>query len=523
MNDRLLDVLMDAWRDSRISETEMATLNDLLRTSESARKRFREEARFHGQLHTAVLAAAVSSAIDSSTKLKSPNLTKRARLKPSMFRQMNRPSSLLLAAASFALIVGAGVWWLPLLKHDKASQIGPVVADVGDSRGVTLSYKDGHVLTPQRGTALHAAAYELQAGVLEVTYANGAEVLIQGPATFILANNKIIELQRGRLTAHIPETATGFTVETPTASVVDIGTDFGVFADHHASEVHVFKGEVLVKSQRQADPVVLKENRASRIDMATGTPTGIDISPQRFVRSLSESTDDFANAVRELKPLAYYPMSSLGDGTTLVNAMTNGLNGKIVAQSGRSLFEAGRNGGMSFNLGGAESMVYGYIPNFPRAKNEQLTVGAWVIANRRSRWATIVKNWSKEREHDEGGQFHFGLFGDDGDLEVHVHDREYQEVQLRENVPLPLGQWHFVAFTMDGTTLRLYRNGNEIASTACNGLSQFAPSALGVGVKLDGSNVYAQARTGGFWDGRLDDIVIFHRALTADQLKTLHQ
>ena len=168
-------------------------------------------------------------------------------------------------------------------------------------------------------------------------------------------------------------------------------------------------------------------------------------------------------------------------------------------------------------------MVYGYIPNFPRAKNEQLTVGAWVIANRRSRWATIVKNWSKEREHDEGGQFHFGLFGDDGDLEVHVHDREYQEVQLRENVPLPLGQWHFVAFTMDGTTLRLYRNGNEIASTACNGLSQFAPSALGVGVKLDGSNVNAQARTGGFWDGRLDDIVIFHRALTADQLKTLHQ
>ena len=37
------------------------------------------------------------------------------------------------------------------------------------------------------------------------------------------------------------------------------------------------------------------------------------------------------------------------------------------------------------------------------------------------------------------------------------------------------------------------------------------------------SNVNAQARTGGFWDGRLDDIVIFHRALTADQLKTLHQ
>jgi hypothetical protein len=279
----------------------------------------------------------------------------------------------------------------------------------------------------------------------------------------------------------------------------------------------------LVKSPRQVDPVVLRENRASRIDMATGTPTGIDILPQHFVRSLNESTDDFAKAVYELKPLAYYPMSSLGGGTTLVNAMMNGLNGKIVAQSGRSLFEAGRNGGMSFGLGGAESRVYGYIPNFPKATNEQLTVGAWVIANSRSRWGTIVKNWSKDVDHNEGGQFHFGLFGDDGDLEVHVHDRENQEVQLRENVPFPLGQWHFVAFTMDGTTLRLYRNGNEIASTACNGLSQFAPSSLGVGVKLDGSNVNAQARTGGFWDGRLDDIVIFHRALTAEQLKTLHQ
>ena len=257
--------------------------------------------------------------------------------------------------------------------------------------------------------------------------------------------------------------------------------------------------------------------------MATGTPTGIDIIPQRFVRSLGETSDDFAKAVQQLNPIAYYAMNSAGDGTTLVDAVINGHNGHIMIKLGRSVFEAGRNSGMSFSLGGPEASVYSYVPNFPKAQDEKITVAAWVMANRRPRWATIVKNWSKERDHNEGGQFHFGLFGDEGDLEVHVHNRHNQEVQLRENVPLPLGQWHFVAFTMDGTTLRLYRNGNEIASAACDGLSQFAPSALGVGVKLDGSDVNPQARTGGFWDGRLDDLVIFHRALTAEQLKILHR
>ena len=208
MNERLLEVLLDAWRDGRISETEMATLNDLLRASESARKRFREEARFHGQLHAAVFAAAVSSAIDSSTKLKAPITTKRKRrLVPSLFKRMSRQPSLLLAAASFALLIGAGVWWLPLFRADKSTQIGSVIADVGDTRGVTLTYSDGRLLSSQRGMELHAAEYELQAGVLEVIYANGAQVLIQGPATFLLANNKSIELQRGRLAAQIPESA----------------------------------------------------------------------------------------------------------------------------------------------------------------------------------------------------------------------------------------------------------------------------------------------------------------------------
>lgn len=53
------------------------------------------------------------------------------------------------------------------------------------------------------------------------------------------------------------------------------------------SEVLVSKGEVLIKNKNEPDSLRLTENRATRIELQTRTPTGIPCQPGRFIRTRS--------------------------------------------------------------------------------------------------------------------------------------------------------------------------------------------------------------------------------------------
>ncbi len=111
--------------------------------------------------------------------------------------------------------------------------------------------------------------------------------------------------------------------------------------------------------------------------------------------------------------------------------------------------------GSALRLQGPSSGEYARMPSIEKQTGNTLSVVAWVFAESRPRWATIAKRWG-----DPGDRcFHFGLFGDDGDLEVHIDQPNGEEVLVREGRPLPTRRWHHVAFVADGTRLRLYRNG----------------------------------------------------------------
>jgi hypothetical protein len=93
---------------------------------------------------------------------------------------------------------------------------------------------------------------------------------------------------------------------------------------------------------------------------------------------------------------------------------------------------------------------------------------------------------------------------------------------VRESEPLPLQRWHFVAFTLDGQTLRLFRNGAEVASAPCVGLAASGPTILGIGVKLDAEGRPTFGDNAGFWDGRIDELAVFHRALSPEDIRRLY-
>ncbi|NLE37810.1 MAG: FecR domain-containing protein, partial [Pirellulaceae bacterium] len=87
----------------------------------------------------------------------------------------------------------------------------------------------------------------LEKGLVEIEFIDGASALIEGPAAFEILGPNAGSLTRGRLAAVVPPEARGFAVETPSARVVDLGTEFGVLVDDDGRvEAHVFGGQVEV-------------------------------------------------------------------------------------------------------------------------------------------------------------------------------------------------------------------------------------------------------------------------------------
>ena len=93
----------------------------------------------------------------------------------------------------------------------------------------------------EKGRQLH-----LEKGLLQITYDTGAVVLMAGPATYKIESDNAGSLDRGKLTARVETIeAEGFTINTPNARFVDLGTEFGVKVDEQGrEEAHVFAGRV---------------------------------------------------------------------------------------------------------------------------------------------------------------------------------------------------------------------------------------------------------------------------------------
>lgn len=97
------------------------------------------------------------------------------------------------------------------------------------------------------GARLRNEVVRLFGGTIELTFDDGAIVTLEGPVEFQPLTASLLELRRGHLSATVPKPAIGFKVITPTAEVVDLGTEFDVSVkDTGASDVVIRKGEIEV-------------------------------------------------------------------------------------------------------------------------------------------------------------------------------------------------------------------------------------------------------------------------------------
>jgi hypothetical protein len=127
-----------------------------------------------------------------------------------------------------------------------------------------------------------------------------------------------------------------------------------------------------------------------------------------------------------------------------------------------------------------------------------------------------VSGWLFSRDHDNGlgahGD-HLGIGGKSGHtgMLVFFHGDNPQSV-VAGKTEIPRWQWQHVVLVRDGDKVRAYLNGNlEIETTAPAGFPANLEQCFFGGRSDNDSN----------WEGRLDEISIFNRSLTADEVAKL--
>lgn len=111
------------------------------------------------------------------------------------------------------------------------------LADFAWSRSGAV-YAEGAMLRPGQRLAL-------KEGVVEITFSTGARVILEGGTIFEPESENSGRLHAGHLSIEVPEQAIGYTVCTPTADIVDLGTEFGVSCDaKKPTQVQVYNGAV---------------------------------------------------------------------------------------------------------------------------------------------------------------------------------------------------------------------------------------------------------------------------------------
>ena len=508
-----VDLLLSKLIEHPLDASEAEQLSALIGADRSLRRRYLEHCQMHALLRSEHGLLTAWSLADTTATAARRHLSWKL-------------TALAIALAASLLLAFATVWWH---SHERQSlpYRGDEVALLSKSVGAVFAYGPAGESNPAEGTPFRQGVYELQKGLVEFVYRSGAVLVVQAPATFELVDSASVRLEDGRVAAHVPQPAIGFRIESPGATVVDLGTDFAVQAVRdRESEVHVFKGEVRVDLHgsrgESSDPLRLVTGEATRVDFATGMPSGIDLDSQQFLRTLHEADTPYANAVMALHPAVYYRMEPTGDGSRLLDSSANGADATIhFGRATSPVWTAGKVGA-ALRLGGTTLQTYASAPAYPQATGDAMSVVGWVYASSRPRWASIAKNWAGG--NDDRGQFHFGLYHDVGELEAHIVDDDGQEIIVRDKIPLPLNVWHHVAFVADGRELRLYRNGYEVDSKPYHKLHRDPRiRALAIGTKLNLAGNAPEEHDFNMWDGRLDELAVFNHALTSEQILNLYR
>ena len=394
------------------------------------------------------------------------------------------------------------------------------------------------------GARLKPGWLRLEKGAVVVEYDRGARVVLEGPAEFEIRGDNAGSLRSGKLRAHVPESAHGFTVETPQFTAVDIGTEFGCdLAPNGIGELHVFAGQVDFHSGDTHSPVAqLRENHAMRIERGVATP--IAARPYSFLsehelarRELAEKGDRLGAWRMASRQLDEHPATVMhldfegGTGAAVPNRALHAPPKSDATIAGCKP-AAGRWPGKKALAFQSEEdrLEFGLAGQY-----QSLTLLAWVRAESlHARQNSLLMGHSFR-----AGEVHWYLYGD-GAIGLGVRPTASPaeggwEIFHSPPVvgPKNFGSWIFVASVFDGATgaVTHYLNGEPVGSKAMGVRVPLQLTAGDIGNRAErpGDPEWAKLKSlhRGDWrwnfNGSIDEMAILLDALSGEEIRRIHE
>jgi hypothetical protein len=201
----------------------------------------------------------------------------------------------------------------------------------------------------------------------------------------------------------------------------------------------------------------------------------------------------------------YFPFDEEPQQGTVVNK-AGSLHG---TQHGGRWIQRGHRGG-AFQFSSGDDYIT--VPDHDLLRPKKLTISVWVNpdeSNASSSWRGIITKASSGSWR--GG---YGLARYPGSPDAHFFVNYYSGDTAHNKIPD--NRWTHLVGTYDEQTLTLYVNGSvasAVVPRSHGGAIQYGKSPLLIGTGPDGYG----------WFGKIDEVMIFNRALSADEVKRLYE
>ncbi|MGI9468962.1 MAG: FecR domain-containing protein [Rubripirellula sp.] len=303
-----IEALIDKAINETASQEELLKLEEHLLSDSLVRERYLHAVNMHAALRRQFVSRPDSIAPESITR---ESITRELPGR-SHLGKFAALSIVVACAACLMLIAGA----FPIVSRTR--QVPAVIAEtVGAYRDSGVAYVSGELLD--------SGPMTVSRGIVRLDFSSGASVAVEGPAQLDLVDEMRLVLHRGVVTATVPESASGFVIDTDSAHVVDLGTAFGVSVSHAGqTDVCVFEGEVEVSTppvgRESQQTQLLREGEAIRSSKASNSIDSVAFESSQFENTwpVSSGVLQTTGAIRFVKPGPEFHPGNYQDNENIV-------------------------------------------------------------------------------------------------------------------------------------------------------------------------------------------------------------
>ena len=298
--DELESLLFD-WDAGTLGDPGVERVREILRTSEEARAFYAQQ-----QVITAALNLDVDAGLVPTGDVSASQVPPTSNADKRVFSSRRNPTISFWTAAAAAMLICGLTGRILYLELGPSKPVAATTQSGGEQRGdakeatssgvalltrlVDVQWRDQQ--TPlEVGDAIAPGRVAFDAGFLQIEFFCGATVVVEGPADLDLKSSTLARVHQGKLRAHVPPAAKGFSIEVDDMKVVDLGTEFGLAVSAQAADVHVFDGEVELHPSQASSQLLTAGQAITRTE--AGLFQDKEVAPQGFldIEALAERAD----------------------------------------------------------------------------------------------------------------------------------------------------------------------------------------------------------------------------------------